>query len=582
MHANSWECGVGIVRYGNCTHIEYGNYFDVMGSGGASLHFNASFKDAFGWLGDSLLTITKSGTYSIDPLELDSGIHAAKIYPPFLQSAPYYLEFRKPIGFDSALSGPIYLGGPQANINGLFINWSLNQSWAPFSRLLDFNPVKASSDPNSYEDWWDVVLSNKSLIYQFTDVGTGITITPVTTSDQSKATFKVDINRPDCIRSKPSVEFLESGGKKGMVGMSGSWVWGSLIIQNLDSLFCAPGHFQTSIIAPNGWGVYISPEEPMLIEPDGGFGWSSVAIYIPANTTSGLYKATMTVKNLDTDGADYVSSITIDILVGCIRANPTISVAPSAAQSVPRGDTASYTVTVTNNDNIDCPAANFNLVAKLPAGWSASFAPTALDIAPGQTASSIFKVTIAQDAVPTSYQISISAANGADAAYFGSAKINVLALEAYKSSTDFSGTQGSKNWYYLDSNETPLTYDSVSNQWKGTQTNLLLWKDGGSPGATRAVQRQWVAPHDGTIRITGNAKDIDTGGGDGVVVKIRKNGYEDGDDLLQKIINNGNTVGYDFDLTRSVKTGDKINFIIMPRSNNKNDSTYFDPMIVYQ
>ena len=166
---------------------------------------------------------------------------------------------------------------------------------------------------------------------------------------------------------------------------------------------------------------------------------------------------------------------------------------------------------------------------------------------------------------------------------------------SYQASLDFSSTQGSKNWYYLDGSGASLVYDPTSNRWKGTQTNLALWADGGHPGGTKGAMRRWIAPNDGVVRITGNAKDTDSAAGDGVRVQISyilptPSSVYIGDILFtvdkiilfDKIIQNGNTTGYNFDLTQSVKAGDKIDFVINPRSNNKNDSTYFDPTITYQ
>lgn len=267
-------------------------------------------------------------------------------------------------------------------------------------------------------------------------------------------------------------------------------------------------------------------------------------------------------------------------LSDCTRANPTIDIVPSTIQSVPRGETVSYTVTVTNKDHVKCPATSFYLDVKSPAGWPASFDSSTLDIAPGQTVSTIFKLTVASDAVPTSYQVNIVAVSGFDKAYSNliSIDVNAVALIIYRASADFSGNQGYKNWYYQDDNGNSLTYDPANSRWQGTQSNHALWKDGGHPGTSRAARRRWIAPIDGTIRITGNVKDTDSRGGDGVRVLIRKNGNT----FWDRIIQNSDITGYNFDLTKTINAGDKIDFTINPRSNNNNDSTYFDPMITYQ
>jgi hypothetical protein len=87
--------------------------------------------------------------------------------------------------------------------------------------------------------------------------------------------------------------------------------------------------------------------------------------------------------------------------------------------------------------------------------------------------------------------------------------------------------------------------------------------------------RKWVSPITGTISITGNAHDLDTKCGDGVVVKILKGNTE----LWHKTISNGDTKGFDFDLRTSIQKGDAIDFIVEQRDTSDCDMTYFNPTI---
>jgi uncharacterized protein (DUF2147 family) len=89
--------------------------------------------------------------------------------------------------------------------------------------------------------------------------------------------------------------------------------------------------------------------------------------------------------------------------------------------------------------------------------------------------------------------------------------------------------------------------------------------------------RRWLAPNAGTIRITGNVRDGDTGGGDGVMVSIRKSGVT----LWQQTIANGNTTGFNYDLPASVYAGETIDFVINKIGNDQYDSTVFDPSIIW-
>lgn len=123
-----------------------------------------------------------------------------------------------------------------------------------------------------------------------------------------------------------------------------------------------------------------------------------------------------------------------------------------------------------------------------------------------------------------------------------------------------------------------MTFNSAANRWQGAETYLLLWSSGGHPGNAADAQRRWVAPSAGTIQITGNAKDLDTGGGGGVTVSIRNGSTV----LWQQAIANGNTTGFNYNVTTTVTAGQAIDFVINRGAdgNNSNDSTGFDPTIV--
>jgi RHS repeat-associated protein len=148
----------------------------------------------------------------------------------------------------------------------------------------------------------------------------------------------------------------------------------------------------------------------------------------------------------------------------------------------------------------------------------------------------------------------------------------------YRASTDFTSTQGQNNWYYVDENGLPMTYDAVNNVWVGSEGPYQwLWSSGGHPGAAHDVVRQWRAPSAGSIRITGNASDGHTACGDGVIVSIKKGATV----LWQQTIANGNTTGLNYDLTTSVASGDQINFVINRNGDAYCDSTTFDPTITF-
>jgi len=296
FHANSWECGAKKVLSGTkCQHIEYGNWFDVMGYGLIALHFNAFFKDAFGWL-DSPLTITTSGTYTINALESGSGVHAAKIFPPSFSSAPYYVEYRRPEGFDAG----IVSNAPQSasNQNGLLINSALSPLSYPFSRLLDMTPK--SSD---YEDWTDIALLKKGKI--LFDPARSTVIGPVLSQDDSSITFKVQILPPKCIRQKPAVVLNPLGGgygaledSKPVVVSPGDYPYLYISLQNLDSILCGSSDFEISAKVPRGWSYISYFTNPVSVNSDDDTFWSAIQIRVPEDSVSKEYPVEVRVKNL--------------------------------------------------------------------------------------------------------------------------------------------------------------------------------------------------------------------------------------------------------------------------------------------
>ena len=103
LHAASLDCGANVIG-GSCTSAEYGDPFDIMGNQRA-MHFNTAQKFDLGWIPSTSVKTHVSGTatYTLAPLESPGGAtYAVKI--PAAANRTYWLEYRQPIGFDSALS----------------------------------------------------------------------------------------------------------------------------------------------------------------------------------------------------------------------------------------------------------------------------------------------------------------------------------------------------------------------------------------------------------------------------------------------------------------------------------------------
>jgi hypothetical protein len=155
----------------------------------------------------------------------------------------------------------------------------------------------------------------------------------------------------------------------------------------------------------------------------------------------------------------------------------------------------------------------------------------------------------------------------------------ISVTSTYQASTDFSGVQGQRNWFYLDSLGTRMTFNATANVWQGSETYLLLGATDGHPGNNADAVRRWVAPGAGTVQITGTARDRNTGGGGGVTVSIRQGATI----LWQQPLANGNTTGVTFNLTTTLAAGGTLDFVINRGAdgNNAYDSTAFDPTITF-
>lgn len=271
-HANGWDCK-NQTLYGECTHREYGNYFDTMGWDEFSLHFNAFYKELLGWINpSSALLINTSGTYTINPLESDSPTKLAKIKIQGFDLIPLYLEYRKGIGFDAYLNDTSLL----SNQSGLFVNRIRKYPWSgSYTHLLDMAPTSQ----DWYEDMKQTTLNGGNI---FTDPGLGITLGPIVKADNSSIAFDVKLTNPICTPHQPSIsnpDYPESIA-------AGSQVYIGIEFFNKDSDGCGDSEFRIVPILPSGWNYDLYPPENISAAPDQRV-FASINLRVPENTSIG-------------------------------------------------------------------------------------------------------------------------------------------------------------------------------------------------------------------------------------------------------------------------------------------------------
>jgi hypothetical protein len=139
LHAHSYDCGTLTIAPSGCTRSEYGDRFDVMGNSRAG-HFNAQFKDTFGWLPAGTVKVHAGGsaTYTLGALEATGqSTYAVKI--PTTGTTPartYFVEWRNRTGFDA--------GEPTTIVNGALVR--LAPSSVGGADLLDMTPATTTFD----------------------------------------------------------------------------------------------------------------------------------------------------------------------------------------------------------------------------------------------------------------------------------------------------------------------------------------------------------------------------------------------------------------------------------------------------
>ena len=153
----------------------------------------------------------------------------------------------------------------------------------------------------------------------------------------------------------------------------------------------------------------------------------------------------------------------------------------------------------------------------------------------------------------------------------------------------FSSTQGSSNWHYQD--RRTGSWSDIEAFVPGGLPAGDTWHDdtptfGGyvlqaieHPGTQLDTARAWVAPRTGSIDISGTPRKSDTGGGDGVVVRVTRNGTTI---LGPRTIPYNDSTGSAFNVSGvNVVAGDVLRFEINRNSEWTFDSTRWDPTIAY-
>jgi hypothetical protein len=400
-HSHALECGTVPIGTG-CTSVEYGDPLDIMGSSYQN-HFNAFQKERLGWLnyGSSppITTVTSSGTYPIDPFEtVGAGPKALKI-PIGTTGNYYYVEWRRPAGFDAGLSG-----NPNV-MNGVVLHQA-SPSNGDSSKLLDMTATSSWSDP--------ALIVGQS----FTDAAALITITPISITS-TNALVTVSMGSSGCTRANPTIALSPTPSAGVAAGTAVSF---TATVTNNDTAGCGASTFDLTDTVPAGWSATLA-STALALSP-GTSGSTTLQVTSTATATSGSYPVNATAKNRG--ATSYQASATATYVVStatCARANPTVTLAAPTlpAAGVVAGTPVSYNVSVTNKDSSACAASTFDLTSSVPSGWTATAASPALSLSPGASSSTTLQVTSPTPTASGTYTINATAKNRGATSYLASA-----------------------------------------------------------------------------------------------------------------------------------------------------------------
>jgi hypothetical protein len=167
--------------------------------------------------------------------------------------------------------------------------------------------------------------------------------------------------------------------------------------------------------------------------------------------------------------------------------------------------------------------------------------------------------------------------------------VNADNITIADSVADF-GSQGEDNWYYGYTSAGGTGFTLLP-KFSGTRYYIsdYYWTElldfGGLPNGNpvarsgksseyQSVVRRWVSEADGEITISGLLKDINTGGGDGVIGRILIDGVQ----VWSKNLPNGGSTS--FNLSGIVQKGDNVDFYIDPKAHDAYDNTDFKVKIM--
>ncbi len=307
FHASSYDCvdneNHRVTISPNCSRVEYGDYFDVMGI--SHNHINNYRKLSQEWMPKrNSLKIDKTGSYDLYPSETNLRDKTQALIIPRTKNRDgtaiesYYLELRKPFGvFDDFGSGdPV--------VNGITIRLVSTLYPFDYSYLLDANPGLG---------WF----TNAQLAagQVFNDVSRGIKIKTEIVKPEKSAKVSINLTKPECVRAKSTISLYPLG----QWGKPGEQLWYYGNIKNNDSYGCKPATFTIEPTLLTGWTQSVDPTNSFKINPEETV-YFNLSVKSTAETPAGYYTFIETAAH--SAGRQYSASVAANLNIYILDLDP--------------------------------------------------------------------------------------------------------------------------------------------------------------------------------------------------------------------------------------------------------------------
>ncbi len=221
---------------------------------------------------------------------------------------------------------------------------------------------------------------------------------------------------------------------------------------------------------PLGYDVYLPASYATKTSVHHYQGSGSAKTYLISTLTDSVVFSDPTTGLTVTQLSHNNDFATLLVSYGCSSAAPSASVTPSA-QNVSAGATATFTVSVVNNDSAACSASAFWLTPSVPSGWTVSVLPGSLTLAPGQAGNATLSVTSPASTPDGNYTATLAVSDNFTATH------NASATATYSIAGDTTAPSAPANLSATTRKRRVSLGWTVSTDNVGV-TGYLIWRDG--------------------------------------------------------------------------------------------------------